>query len=127
MFLLITWVGKLMAFGPTPKVKCKQVGDTFTIMYRHRVIYVVADATVRIPSYKRSGDFEFITLPVGCGYDSAAQAEHFISRYKTTYLARFLFDFTNMKEPIWLIQYDPECSKKLSEIQMKLLSFIRNQ
>ncbi|QYN80083.1 hypothetical protein PQD71_gp243 [Kosakonia phage Kc263] len=127
MFLFIAWVGMHLDGSAKPSVKCKQAGDTFTITYRDRTIYVVADPNVRLPSYKRDGTFEFITLPSGHGRASVAQAEHFISRSKTTYLARFLFDFTNRKEPIWLIQYDPESSKKLSEIQLKLVSFIRNQ
>lgn len=125
LLALITSLGTLMTGLKKPKIKCSQLEDTFTIVYRRRTIYVTATLKDRIPSYIRKGDYEFITLPVGAGSESVKRAEHFVSRAKTTYLVRYLFDFSNIKEPIWLFQYDPENAKALSEIQWKLLSFIR--
>lgn len=127
LFVMSTFLGAVIMDALKKKVTCTQRGDTFAVFYRNRTIYIRADNKVRIPSYNYQGDIEFITLPVGHGYKSALQAEHFISRYKTTRLVKCLFNFSEMKEPLCLLHYDPAYAKELSQIQYKLLSFIRSK
>lgn len=108
-----------------PRVATHGNANTFIIEYGERIIKVTSNPKVRLCSYKRLKNLETIVVPGGKGVKTIEQAEHFISRYRTSKLVKYLFDFQSMKEPVRLMAFDPANAKELSEVQLKLKSFLR--
>jgi hypothetical protein len=126
LFVWACWLGNIIMGTQKVKIRFLETDNTFTIYYDKRTIIVVTNPNIRICTYKRQvGEIETITVLGGKGTKSVERAEHFISRYKTTKLVKFMFDFRSVKEPVWLMQFDPYNCKELSEIQMKLKAFLR--
>jgi hypothetical protein len=108
------------------KVTYTETSDSFVIIHNNRRIIVTGKPNTRLCTYRWKGKTETITFPIIDGVNPVEQVEHFISRYKTSRLSKYLFDFSNMKDPANLLAFDPVNGKMLSEIQLKLKSYIRN-
>ncbi|AEV89746.1 hypothetical protein OBP_309 [Pseudomonas phage OBP] len=125
LFIMAVLIGTVIMGTYKRTVKCKTRGHEFTITYKDRTLYITASREKRIPSYKRVGSFEFITIPVGRGHEGITQIENFMQRYRTSILAKGLFNFSAKRHPIKLFQFDPEYARELVEIQHKLHCFCK--
>lgn len=125
LFFLAVLIGTAIMGTYKRTVKCKTRGLEFTITYKNRTLYITGSREIRIPSYKRKGTYEFITIPVGRGQEGVTQIENFMHRYRTSMLARRLFNFSAKRNPVALWQFDPEYAKELVEIQHKLHCFCK--
>jgi hypothetical protein len=119
-------IGYIMDGVKMDKVNYLETKESFVIQYNNRRIVVTPSSNTRLCTYRWKGKIETITFPTIVGVNPLEQVEHFMSRYKTSRLSKCLFNFSNMKNPTDLIAFDPVNGKLLSEIQLKLKSFIRN-
>lgn len=126
LFLMAIGIGYVMDGVKKDKVICTETSEGFVIIHNNRRIIVTGKPNTRLCTYRWKGKTETITFPTIDGVDPIEQVEHFISRYKTSRLSKYLFDFSNMKDPANLLAFDPINGKALSEIQLKLKSYIRN-
>lgn len=126
LFLMALGFGYLIDGKKEIKVGYLETPDNFTIYYDQRRIVVSGKKNVRLCTYSWKGKFESITFPLIDGDNKIERIEHFISRYKTSMLTKYLFDFSSMNNPVFLLSLDPFHGKELSEIQLKLKSYIRN-
>lgn len=126
LFLMAMGIGYVMDGARKDKISCHETSDSFVILYNDRRIVVSGKPNTRLCTYRWKGKIETLTFPIIDGVNPLDQVEHFISRYKTSRLSRYLFDFTSMKDPANLVLFDPVNGKMLSEIQLKLKSYIRN-
>lgn len=125
IFFLAILIGMGIMGTYRQTVKCKIREMECTITYKNRTLYVTASRELRIPSYKRKGCFEFIYIPVGRGDEGVKQIENFMHRYRTSILAKRLFNFSAKNNPVGLWQFDPEYANELVEIQHKLHCFCK--
>lgn len=126
LFLMAMGIGHLMCGVRKSKVSHLETSEGFVIQYNDRKIIVTGNPNTRMCTYRWRGKVETITFPTHSGDKNIEQVEHFISRYKTSRLSKYLFDFKNMKDPALLLAFDPVNGKALSEIQLKLKCYIRN-
>lgn len=130
LFFILFWVavgiGYIMDGVKKDCISYQETNESFVIHYNNRRIIVSGNNKTRLCAYKWKGKIETITFPITSHTDPIQQIEHFISRYKTSRLTKYLFDFSNMKDPANLLAFDPNNGKLLSEIQLKLKAYIRN-
>lgn len=126
LFVMAMGIGHLMCGVRKNKVSHLETADSFIIQYNDRKIVVTGIPNINTCVYRWHGKVETITFPIHQGNRNIEQVEYFISRYKTSRLSKCLFDFKNMKDPALLLAFDPANGKILSEIQLKLKSYIRN-
>lgn len=126
LFCMAVGAGYVMDGIRKDKVSHQETRDSFIIHYNDRKIIVTGKPNTRMCTYRWRGKVETITFPIYAGNNAIAQVEHFMSRYKTSRLSSYLFDFQNMKDPAFLLAFDPVNGKALSEIQLKLKCYIRN-
>lgn len=126
LFLMAMGIGHVMCGVKKSKVTHLETSEGFVIHYNDRKIIVTGNPNTRMCTYRWRGKVERITFPSCFGDKNIEQVEHFMSRYKTSRLSRYLFDFKNMKDPALLLAFDPVNGKALSEIQLKLKCYIRN-
>lgn len=126
LFVISVWLGTIISSTRKPKCTCEIRDTTIIIYYGKRILYVVGDLKVRLPSYTRTKNVENIVIPLGRGIETAQQVESFFrSSVNTSILSKRLFNFSARAHPILLMQYDPACAKELVEIQAKLNAFVR--
>lgn len=126
LFCIAVGVGYIMNGVKKDHISYQETSDGFVIHYNNRRITVIGNKKTRMCTYKWRGKMETITFPITSHTDPIQQIEHFMSRYKTSKLTTYLFDFGNMKDPVNLLAFDPNNGKLLSEIQLKLKAYIRN-
>lgn len=126
LFLMALGIGYFIDGNKEIKVGCVETPDKFIIFYDQRKIIVSGKNHTRLCTHRWKGKNEDITFPLMDNDNSIERIEHFISRYKTSQLTKYLFDFSNMNKPVFLLSLDPFHGKELSEIQLKLKSYIRN-
>lgn len=126
LFAISTWLGSIIMGIRKVRCFCKLNNMLFTIYYGNRILYVIGDRKVRMPSYSRKRNIEEIRIPIGRERETAQQVEaFFINSRNTSILSKRLFNFSARGNPVSLIQYDPDCAKELVDIQNKLNIFVR--
>lgn len=125
LFMAAVGIGCLICNDRKIRISCQRSGDRFTIYYDQRVINIELTSRVRIPSYTWVGKVETIVIPKHSG--SLEQIELFMTRYKTSRLAEALFRFSEGARAWPIIRFDPEYSKELIGIQMRLKCFIKDR
>lgn len=108
------------------KVSYQETRDSFIIRYNERRITVSGRKDTRLCTYRWKATNETIIFPLIHEGDRLELVEHFISRYRTSHLTSCLFRFGGIRDANHLLMIDPANGQILSEIQMKLKSFIRN-
>lgn len=126
LFMMAMGIGYVMDGVRKDKVNFLETRESFIIQHNDRRIVISPAHGKRLCTYKWKGKVETLTFPVIPGTNPLISIEYFIPRYKTSRLIRYLLDFENMKDPTLLLAFDPANGKVLSEIQLKLKSFIRN-
>lgn len=125
LFLLVCYAGYVISGTKRARVKCVVVGKELVIEYKRRTIYVTLDKGTRIPTYRRKGSFEYITVPNGTGKEVVEQMEHWADRSRPSLLVKALFKFSQLSHPVDLLRFDPAYGRELSKVQQELYNFIR--
>lgn len=126
LFLMAMGIGHVMCGVKKDQVSFSETRESFIIHHNDRRIVISPAHGKRLCTYKWKGKVETLTFPVIPGTNPLISIEYFIPRYKTSRLIRYLLDFESMKDPALLLAFDPANGKVLSEIQLKLKSYIRN-
>jgi hypothetical protein len=128
LFCFACGVGYLFERENKERLTYKQNGNTFIIHYGKRKINIVIDKKIKMSSYFiPKKNVETITVSITEPDKTITQLEHFISRYHTSRLVKILFNFSSMRDPVWLIYFDPFNAKMFLSMQFKLKAFLRNQ